>query len=430
METGNSVEELQSSQLNSPPKLESAHLRADAVSLEIPVNVHGSLVSNASAGASPQAQPFEEQTSTMIVFPQGGVLRMSTPVTAGHVMVLTNLKSRQDAICRVVKVRAFAKAQSYVEIEFTSPQPGYWGVYFPSDGPEVRRVAPPPAAGSQAASPTNASPALRVAAPPVERKAPEVLRPSAAPAIVEQPAVKPPEPRPRAESPAIVPPRPPAPPKLPQSSFASLGTQEDILAPADSTRSSRATSVSSNSLTPRSAPDADITDAIDALIVPSARASSSPVTSYAAPREPSLPPPSLDAGSPMFSATPSLSDNGALESRLPLPKQMFGVALDDASQSYGRSAQSLGSKIWLPIGIAALLAVGAAAAYHFYFQPFSGGAALSSTASAAPAPASQPVSQPAVSASAQPSDAQAVTPAESAPANSASLDSASSSAWT
>ena len=81
----------------------------------------------------------------MIVFPQGGVVKMSTVVTVGQMLVLANLKSGHDAICRVVKVRACGLSQSYVEIEFTHPQPGYWGVRFPSDGFERAQQPAAPA---------------------------------------------------------------------------------------------------------------------------------------------------------------------------------------------------------------------------------------------------------------------------------------------
>ncbi|HXW61214.1 MAG TPA: energy transducer TonB [Candidatus Acidoferrales bacterium] len=118
-------------------------MRSDAVSLDVPVKVHGSRVNDGAPGVTSKSEPFEEQTSSMIVFPQGGVLKMATPVTAGQMMVVTNLKSGHDSICRVVKVRAYGQGQSYVEVEFTHRQPGYWGVYFPSDGPEMaNQVAP------------------------------------------------------------------------------------------------------------------------------------------------------------------------------------------------------------------------------------------------------------------------------------------------
>ncbi len=133
----------------SPPAVEAAAkpdsggLRSDAVSLEVPVKVHGSRVTEVVRGITPHSEPFEEQTATMIVFPQGGVLRMATPVTAGQMMVVTNAKSGHDAICRVVKVRAYAQSQSYVEIEFTNRQPGYWGVRFAGDNVEPAKPFAP-----------------------------------------------------------------------------------------------------------------------------------------------------------------------------------------------------------------------------------------------------------------------------------------------
>jgi protein TonB len=81
----------------------------------------------------------------MIVFPHGGVLRMATQVNVGQMLVLTNLKTRQDAICRVVKVRTYSSSSSYVEVEFTHRQPGYWGVYFESEGPQQAPAVTPAA---------------------------------------------------------------------------------------------------------------------------------------------------------------------------------------------------------------------------------------------------------------------------------------------
>lgn len=125
------------SQASASTEPASGQIHSDAVSLEVPLKVHGSKVTEIVRGVTPHIEPFEEQTSSMIVFPHGGVLRMSTPVNPGQMLVLTNLKSRQDAICRVVKVRAYSNSASYVEVEFTHRQPGYWGVYFESDAAEA-----------------------------------------------------------------------------------------------------------------------------------------------------------------------------------------------------------------------------------------------------------------------------------------------------
>jgi TonB family protein len=162
------------SQGTSHPKPDSGQLRSDAVSLDVPVKVHGSRVVEVIRGTTPHTEPFEEQTSTMIVFPLGGVLKMTTPVNVGQPVVLTNLKTRQDAICRVIKVRTNPNLHSYVEVEFSHPQPGYWGVRFPSDGPELPKKAVPPAPSASsvvtASSPAPVSPAISIVPPRSEIK--------------------------------------------------------------------------------------------------------------------------------------------------------------------------------------------------------------------------------------------------------------------
>jgi TonB family protein len=147
-------------QSSTPAKAGSGGLRPDAVSLEVPIRVHGSRVAAVIRDITPQTEPFEEQTTTIIVFPEGGVLRMATGVSVGQMLVLTNLKSRQDAICRVVKVRSFPNMPSYVEVEFTQAQAKYWGVYFPSEGGTSKREpsTPAPQPGTkQTAAPANLS---------------------------------------------------------------------------------------------------------------------------------------------------------------------------------------------------------------------------------------------------------------------------------
>jgi periplasmic protein TonB len=154
----------------------SGQLRSDAVSLDVPVKVHGSRVVEVIRGTTSHTEPFEEQASTMIVFPLGGVLKMTTQVNVGQAIVLTNLKTRQDAICRVVKIRTNPNLHSYVEIEFSHPQPGYWGVRFPSDGPEPAKKAASPAAASIAPAPVRPAPPVPAA---ISTPVPKVEAPKA-----------------------------------------------------------------------------------------------------------------------------------------------------------------------------------------------------------------------------------------------------------
>ncbi|MDR3720406.1 MAG: TonB family protein [Candidatus Acidoferrales bacterium] len=215
-------------------KAESGHLRSDAVSLDVPVKVHGSRVTEAVRGVAPNTEPIEEQASTMIVFPQGGVLRMSAAVNAGQMLVLTNLKSGHDAICRVVKVRAYAQTQSYVELEFTNRQPGYWGVHFASDELEpVRTVLPQPP-----------PPPVSVAHEPAMEKAEAKSTPNiswAPAASLQAPPAKPPETA-ISSSPVKSPNTPSqrvAQPSKQESSFVGIGSQEEVQPAASATTSKK-----------------------------------------------------------------------------------------------------------------------------------------------------------------------------------------------
>jgi protein TonB len=226
------------------------HLRADAVSLDVPIKVHGTRVSEAARGAVPQTEPFEETTSTMIVFPQGAVVKMVTAVVGGQMVVLTNLKSGHDAICRIVKVRPYAQAHSYVEIEFTHRQPGYWGVYFPSDSTADASPTVPFAGGS-----SHAAPAVSVEMKIEKGRDADsdekfwelaghsLPKPTAASGIASVPAAALPSlsttaplnaPTPIAISPSAIR------PGRPESAFAPIGSQEDVQAAASATNSAGA----------------------------------------------------------------------------------------------------------------------------------------------------------------------------------------------
>jgi len=200
-------------------------LRQDAVSLEVPVRIHGSRVKEVVRGTTPHTEPFEEQTTTMIIFPQGGVVRMSTSVSTGQMLVLTNLKTKQDAICRVVKVRTFTNMQGYVEVEFTHPQPTYWGVQFPDQ--------PAPSATKPQAVVAPAAPVKPIQSVQQESKPKPTSDLSWAPAMPFAAAPKPPA-GDAAKSPvAASPSKPFTPAPKPESRFISLGTKEEVAAMAD-----------------------------------------------------------------------------------------------------------------------------------------------------------------------------------------------------
>ena len=121
------------------------NLEKEAVGLDVAVRIHGSQVAAVGLNATEHTEPFEEDTSTMIVFPRGAVVKLKARVRSGHAVVLTNLKTKQTALCRIIQVNSTANAANYVKLEFSEPVTGFWGVRFPSDEPSE-----PPAAKSEA----------------------------------------------------------------------------------------------------------------------------------------------------------------------------------------------------------------------------------------------------------------------------------------
>ena len=98
---------------------------SSATPAEIPVTVHASRYSSASKGTG-KLPPVHEDTRTVIIFPQGAVVRLSATVTAGELVVLTNNRTGTDVICRVTSVKTQPGIQNYVHLEFTQRALDFW----------------------------------------------------------------------------------------------------------------------------------------------------------------------------------------------------------------------------------------------------------------------------------------------------------------
>lgn len=100
------------------------------------MRIYGSRVVALVGGVTEHSGFFYEDTATMIVFPQGAVVRLSSSVAPGDVLTLTNLMTDREAVCRVVNVKPSANSKAYVEVGFTRPAPGFWGIDFPWQAPK------------------------------------------------------------------------------------------------------------------------------------------------------------------------------------------------------------------------------------------------------------------------------------------------------
>ena len=182
--------ELPISPAGSKSKTGSDALEAEAIGLEVAVRVHGSQVAAVVLESTEHVEPFEEDTTTMIVFPRGAVVKLRARVRTGHAIVLTNLLTKQTALCRIIRVNTAPNIAHYVKLEFAQPAPGFWGVHFPSDplpsartaeNPKLVSAPAPPAPLSTPVAPVIQKPA-RVETQPAPVKPPvrETTKPSPA----------------------------------------------------------------------------------------------------------------------------------------------------------------------------------------------------------------------------------------------------------
>ena len=161
-------------------------VKPQPVALEIPITVNGART----AEGSDKREPFSESTKTVMVFGSGAVIRLSSAMAPGQLLFLTNERTKKEVVCQVVKSKNYRNVSGYVELEFTEPAVGFWGMRFPGD----RIGTGPQAAQAESRTPTagNGAPAAgRPAAPrtqlPVASSAPSAKPPAPA-ASVAKPA--------------------------------------------------------------------------------------------------------------------------------------------------------------------------------------------------------------------------------------------------
>jgi hypothetical protein len=100
-----------------------------------------------------QRELFTEETTTVLVFEGGAVIRLTAAVAAGQLLFLTNKESRREVVAQVTRKRDFRPTSCYVEVEFSEPAPGFWGIEFP----ELSELVPANAQQQEAAELVQAS---------------------------------------------------------------------------------------------------------------------------------------------------------------------------------------------------------------------------------------------------------------------------------
>ena len=109
-----------------------ANLRRNAVACEVQVTATGARPSEKGG----KRELFTEETTTALVFENGGVLRLAAAVVPGQLLFLTHKETKREVVAQVTRKRDFRPMICYVEVEFSEPAPGFWGVEF-SDAPAL-----------------------------------------------------------------------------------------------------------------------------------------------------------------------------------------------------------------------------------------------------------------------------------------------------
>jgi TonB family protein len=103
-----------------------------------------------------QRELFTEEASTVLVFENGGVIRLSAAVTVGQLLFLTNKGTDREVVAQVMRKRDFRPTSCYAEVEFSEPSPGFWGIEFP----EIPELSPANAQQKEAAELVQAAEAI------------------------------------------------------------------------------------------------------------------------------------------------------------------------------------------------------------------------------------------------------------------------------
>ena len=96
--------------------------RSQRVVMKIPVRVS----SQAAAGLL-----FEEETHTLAISAHGALIAVSTPISRGQRLTLSNVQTKAALECVVVHIDTRLGQQNQIGVEFMLPNPSFWHVAFP-----------------------------------------------------------------------------------------------------------------------------------------------------------------------------------------------------------------------------------------------------------------------------------------------------------
>lgn len=114
------LEEIETAQ---PPK---PKIKTNMVAQEVRVKVCGARTGK-SAG---ERELFTEETTSVLIGANGGVVCLSAAVAPGQLLLLANEESKREVVVQVKRKRTYKPLSCYLELEFAEPAQRFWGREF------------------------------------------------------------------------------------------------------------------------------------------------------------------------------------------------------------------------------------------------------------------------------------------------------------
>jgi hypothetical protein len=152
-------------EVEAPQSTPKPTIKTNMVAQEVRVKATGAHPGKSAA----ERELFIEETTSVLVFENGGVIRLSAAVAPGQLLFLTNGESKREVVAQVKRKRTYRPTSCYVELEFVEPAPRFWGMEFsaaaallPKDPQEAEAAALVTSAEATADEPGEPPPAPTV----------------------------------------------------------------------------------------------------------------------------------------------------------------------------------------------------------------------------------------------------------------------------
>ena len=93
-----------------------------------------------------------EETDSVLVHENGGVIRLSLAVAHGQLLLLTNVELKREVVAQVKRKRVYQTTTCFAELEFVEPAPRFWGMDFSAATALLPRAAQDAAAAALVSS--------------------------------------------------------------------------------------------------------------------------------------------------------------------------------------------------------------------------------------------------------------------------------------